>query len=106
MTSELKPLYDLLSGQFGWLPGVVGWLLAVQMAVQFFSGRLQSRLTEKVVEVARTGDADQEALFCRLLTSPLYRLTAFALDLAFRLKLPAKAEFTKRIAERKQLEEE
>lgn len=91
--NELQPLLDLLTGKFGWLPTVLGYMAAIRVPLKFVSARIQKNLTERMAAAAASQDPDDDRDFDALLRSRWYRITSFLLDLVFSFKLPTHADF-------------
>lgn len=90
---QIQPLLDLLSAKFGWGPAFLGWMGAARLAIKWFSGGLQQRLTARLSEAAASSDTQDDADWEKILRSTWYRWGTFWLDLIFSLKLPTIATF-------------
>lgn len=95
MNDELKPLYELLTAQFGWLPAIVAWIGTIRVPARLFSDWIQSALTRAVSLVLASPEKDDDELLQSLLNSKPYRLLAFAVDLLASVKLPTTASLQK-----------
>jgi len=111
---QLEPIISLLTGRFGWLSTVLTWAASIGFAVKLFSGRLQKRLTEILVDAATSPDTEDDLLWDRVLSNRYYKILAYTLDWSIRIKLPKLAEFqamkkttiTEQVAEYKQIQAE
>lgn len=90
---SLQPLIDLLSARHGWIPAVLGWMSAIRLALKWFSGGLQERLTARLVEAAKSADTQDDADWEAILRARWYRWVSFWLDLVFSVKLPTYSLF-------------
>ncbi len=88
ISPEFKPLVDLLSGQFGWLPAVLAWIGALRVPMKIASSHVQRALTGFVASVAASPEQDDDDAVRRILGSLWYRFLAFALDAVLSFKLP------------------
>jgi hypothetical protein len=61
--------------------------------LKFFSEGIQARMTARMVAAAASCDPQDDRDWDSLLTAPVYRITAFVLDLVFSFKLPVHADF-------------
>ena len=92
--NELQPLINLLSGKFGWLPALLGYMAAIRVPLKFVSARIQANLTARMAAAAASADPEEQKDFDFLSARP-YRVAAFLLDLVFSFKLPTHADFLK-----------
>jgi hypothetical protein len=88
MDTDLKPLIDLLSGQFGWIATVIVWVGAFRLAMKPVSAALQSVVSLLLSFVADTPETDDDALVLKILQSRTYRVIAFFVDWVASVKLP------------------
>lgn len=100
MNEAFQPLVNLLSGHFGWMPTVMGWVAASRLALKFVNAWLQAKLTAMMKEDAETSRLEMGAPGAvttndweAVLSNRWYRVMSFVLDLAFSLKLPTLRDF-------------
>ena len=94
---SLQPLLDLLSGKLGWLPTALAWIGALRLPMKLAGDWLQRALTAFVNDVANSPESDDDSALRKILGSLPYRLSAFALDAIFSLKLPTTQSLNKHI---------
>ncbi len=94
---QVQPLIHVLEGRFGWLPALMAWMSAVRLSVKPFNEKLQSKLTDLMAKDAN--DPQSERDWETLLHKRWYRLSAFALDLIFSVKLPTHVDLTRLVAQ-------
>src|SRR3954462_15764168 len=99
MGTELQSLWQLLCGKYGWSPAILSYIGLFRTGLKFFSARIQTNLTARMVAAAQSypdGAIDEDARdFDELLKAKWYRMTNFILDLVFSFKLPTHADFLK-----------
>lgn len=99
--NELAPFINLLSGKFGWLPTICGYMVALRVPLKFFSSRIQANLTRRMADVVASQDEEDDRDFDALLSARWYRVLNFVLDLVFSFKLPTHADFVRLVQQQK-----
>lgn len=85
---QLQPIFDLLSGQHGWSPAVLGWMASMRLALKPVSIGLQNVFARLFAFVHETAEADDDAFVAGMLRRRWYRAVVFLVDLATSIKLP------------------
>lgn len=86
---DLSPLIQLVGAK---APQIALWWLGVEKVLKLLQPLLVSRLHAAIERVVSSQDTEDEQLLRRLFEARWYRVTAFALDLAIRLKLPGRTD--------------
>lgn len=71
--TELKPLLDLLSGQFGWLPTALAYLAALKLAMTFFENAFARWIADRLNAVAASSDEDDDEYLREIFSAPAWR---------------------------------
>ena len=91
--TELKPLLDLLSGHFGWLPTLLTWIAALKLAMTLFETQFAHWAADRLNAVAASSDEDDDAYLRQIFSAKSYRTVGFVLRmLGFRLPTLADLE--------------
>lgn len=88
MSDELKPLFDLLQGNQGWLATLIVWIGAVRLAAKPLSAIILQFFNGAVSFVVSSPELDDDQLVIRILKSRSYRIVAFFVDYLASVKLP------------------
>jgi hypothetical protein len=93
IATDLQPLMGALAHRFTWLPALMTFMGGARLAMKWFSGPLQAKLTARMAQAATGPDQEEERDWETVLRSRRYRVVSFALDMTCSFKLPTLADF-------------
>jgi hypothetical protein len=89
LLESMQPLVDALSGKFGKLPAIMAWIGSSKVVVMPLANWLQAKITEALMDVAKSPEKDDDLLVESVLSNRAYRLFAFMLKWLTSFKLPS-----------------
>jgi hypothetical protein len=92
IATDLQPLMGALAHRFTWLPALMTFMGGARLAMKWFSGPLQAKLTARMAQAATGPDQEEERDWETVLRSRKYRVVSFAW-IWCSFKLPTLADF-------------
>lgn len=92
--TEIQPVIDQLSalfgGKTGWISTTIAWLFGLQTLARLLNGMFIQPFFDSIVKkIAESPEKDDDLILYRILSSKIYRVVAFILDVGFlHIKLP------------------